>query len=86
MPLGVVDSRPAGHQHQATADGQKHLGLQQQEEDANGRARCDLRPGLDKQGELQQHRGHGGQHIGCAERAEGIKKHGGLTDLCMLVT
>jgi hypothetical protein len=65
--LGGDERRTASRQDQATTDGQEHQGLEQQEEQANGRAGRDLHLGLDQQAEQKQHRGLEGQHLGCGE-------------------
>lgn len=54
--LRAVDRCPASSKPQAAANGQEHQGLHQEHEEANGRARGHLDPGVDQQAEQQQHR------------------------------
>jgi len=77
--LRGIDRCSTSRQHQATADGQEHQGLEQQQEDPQGRASRYLHPGLNQQGEQQQHGGLEGQHLGRAERAKGVEKHSQAT-------
>ena len=74
----------AGGQNQASADGEKHQRLQKQQKDSDGRTGNDLHPRLDQQGEQQQDGGLEAQHLGRAERAERVKKHGVITGIPML--
>ena len=66
-----------GREAQGASDGQKRQRLNRQKEKSMRRSRLDLDPCLDQQGEQQQHRGLESQHLGGAQWAKRVQKHGG---------